>query len=161
MNPNQKEPEIINIGDDPPIIHYEVLDSTNTEAMRLGAGDTPNLTVVTADYQTAGRGKLQSKWVMPAGEGILLTILMREIPADVEFSRLTLRTGWVLAEWLRAKTGLDVQVKPPNDILIDGKKVCGILSEARWRGDQLLFAVVGVGMNINVQKFPPELSTLR
>ncbi len=146
-------------GTDPPVYRHESLDSTNSEALRLGEAGAPHLTAVVADYQTAGRGKLQSPWYMPAGTGVALSVLYREMPPGVEFSLLTLHVGRRLRERLQKLTGLKIDVKEPNDLLIDGKKVAGILSEARWRGQNLLLAVVGVGVNVNVREFPEELAS--
>lgn len=141
----------------PPIYRHESIPSTNTEALRLGEAGAPHHTAVRADYQTAGRGKLDRKWLMPAWQGILLSVLYRDLPRDVPFSNLTLQVGWRLANRLREMTGLTIDVKQPNDLLIEGKKIAGILCEARWRGEEFLFAVVGVGINVNVKNFPDEL----
>jgi BirA family biotin operon repressor/biotin-[acetyl-CoA-carboxylase] ligase len=141
-----------------PIHRHETIDSTNSEAMRMGEAGAEHKTIVVAYVQTAGRGKLDSRWVMPAGEGILLSILLREMPRGISFGQLTLQMGGILAQWLGEETHLAVQVKKPNDLLIGGKKVCGILSEARWRSEEMLFAVVGIGINVNVTSFPDELS---
>lgn len=147
----------IRIEGDPPIRFHEILASTNTEAMRLGETGADHLTAIVTRFQTAGRGKLDAKWFMPAGEGALLSVLMRRMPPGIEFATLTLRSGWVLAQMLSRTTGAKVDVKKPNDLMIDGKKLGGILSEARWRGEEMLFAVIGVGINVNVSEFPADL----
>lgn len=140
-----------------PIYRHESIASTNTEALRLGEAGEPHHTVVIADYQTAGRGKLDRKWLMPPKKGVLLSIILRDMPPGVAFASLTLQVGWRLANRLRAMTGLQIDVKQPNDLMFQGKKLGGILSEARWRGEELVFAVVGVGINVNVAEFPEEL----
>jgi BirA family biotin operon repressor/biotin-[acetyl-CoA-carboxylase] ligase len=112
---------------------------------------------VRADYQTAGRGKLERKWLMPPKQGVLLSIILREMPPGVQLMQLTLQVGWKLANRLRQITGLQIGIKEPNDLMVGGKKIAGILSEARWRGDEFLFAVVGVGINVNVMEFPEEI----
>jgi BirA family biotin operon repressor/biotin-[acetyl-CoA-carboxylase] ligase len=142
---------------DPPLYRYRSTGSTNTEALALGAADAPHLTAVTADFQTAGRGQFERKWHMPEGEGVLLSVLYRQMPTGVEFTTLTLQVGRVMADLLTRISGVRVDVKEPNDLMIDGQKLGGILSEARWRADQFLYAVVGIGINVNVTEFPSEL----
>ena len=141
----------------PPVYRYETIDSTNSEALRLGEAGAPHGTAVVSRYQTAGRGKLESRWLMPRGEGVLLSILLRRPPEDVAFPMLTLRAGQSIAELLRRLTSLPIEVKHPNDLIIGGRKLAGILSEARWLGETLQFAVVGVGINVNVSEFPEEI----
>lgn len=141
----------------PSIHRFKSIGSTNTEALRLGEAGAPHNTVVIAEYQTAGRGKLERKWHMPAGQGILLSILMRDMPPGVPFLQLTLQVGYRIAAVLRERAGLDIIVKQPNDLMFEGKKLGGVLSEARWRGDEFQFAVVGIGINVNVMEFPEEI----
>lgn len=155
--PQTPTPSQPRIEGDPPIHWHEEIGSTNTEAMRLGEAGAPHGTAVVARYQTAGRGKLSAKWLMPPGEGILLSILLRRMPGGVPFGQLTLQMGYTIAEFLRARTGLTIDIKEPNDLMIGGRKLAGILSEARWRGDEMLHAVVGVGINVNVREFPEEI----
>ena len=155
---DKAENETLLIEGDPPIHWHDTLASTNTEALRLGEEGAPHHTAVVARYQTQGRGKLASRWVMPRGEGVLLSILLRRVPESMAFTQLTLQVGWRLAQLLRELTGLAVEVKKPNDLMIEGLKLAGILSEARWRGEKMLYAVVGVGINVNVQSFPDELT---
>ena len=141
-----------------PLTHWrDTVDSTNAEAMRLGNLDAPNLTAVVARYQTAGRGQRGRTWIMPRDQGVLLSILYQQLPHGVTFPELTLKAAQVLAELLQEITGLQLEIKEPNDLLIDGKKVGGILSEAAWRGEVLECAVLGVGINVNVAVFPDEL----
>jgi BirA family transcriptional regulator, biotin operon repressor / biotin---[acetyl-CoA-carboxylase] ligase len=143
---------------DPPLYRFSSIESTNTEALRLGQGGAPHLTAVCAGYQTAGRGQFERRWHMPEGQGVLLSVLYRQMPQGVEFTTLTLQVGRVMAELLGELSGLRVGVKEPNDLIIEGKKLGGILSEARWRADQFLYAVVGIGINVNVLDFPDEIS---
>lgn len=149
--------ELIRIEGDPPLHRFRFIESTNTEALRLGQAGAPHLTAVCAEYQTAGRGQFQRRWVMPAGQGVLLSVLYRQMPPGVEFTTLTLQVGRVMAELLGQIGGVTIGIKEPNDLIIDGRKLAGILSEARWRGDQFLYAVVGIGINVNVRDFPEEL----
>lgn len=141
----------------PPHHHFQEIGSTNDEAMRLLDRGAVHGTAVTADFQTAGRGQPGRRWWMPPGEGILLSVILRRPPPGIAFGDLTLWLGGTLAKWLAARTGLKIDVKPPNDLLCGGRKVGGILCEARWRDDHLEGVIVGVGLTVNVQSFPPEL----
>ena len=136
------------------IIHLDTVDSTNTYAKKLAAQDAPHGTVVLADYQTSGRGRLGRQFSSPAGLGIYCSVILR-YPVPPE--RLLLLTP-VMAEAARRAvvqtTGLQPAIKWINDLVLDGRKLCGILTEL-GQG----FVVVGIGMNCNQQSadFPPEL----
>ncbi|MBI3736808.1 biotin--[acetyl-CoA-carboxylase] ligase [Candidatus Sumerlaeota bacterium] len=144
----------------PPIHRHRILDSTNSEAFRIAESGAPHLTAVAAEFQTAGRGQPGHEWWMPESEGILLSILLREIPSGILFQDLTLRAGWTAARLLEEKTGVKIEIKLPNDLMINGKKAGGILCEARWRDDELRCAVIGIGINVNVRHFPEELRAI-
>ncbi len=159
MSPEARPAAVGGTGRSSAPVHWlETIDSTNSELLRLAEAGAPDGTAAAARYQTAGRGKLQSRWHMPPGEGVLVSVLLREVPAATGFVGLTLEVGRRLAERLGRATGRRVDVRSPNDLLIDGRKVGGILCEARWRGDRLLYVVVGVGINVNVLEFPAEIS---
>jgi BirA family biotin operon repressor/biotin-[acetyl-CoA-carboxylase] ligase len=155
--PHEKPPDPVLCDGDPPIYWYETVDSTNTTALRLADEGAPHLTAVAARFQTAGRGKFNRPWTMPAGQGVLLTVLFRSIPRGIDITNMTLRMGWHVAQWLRRESGLGVTVKQPNDLMIGSRKLGGILTEARWRGEAMLAAAVGIGINVNVREFPDEL----
>lgn len=142
---------------EPPVFRFATIDSTNSEAMRRGDAGAPHGSAFVADFQTAGRGKPGSEWWMPPGQGVLLSVLLRRLPDGVEFGDLTLEVGRRLAEAVRGRTGLPVEVKLPNDLTVAGRKFAGILCEARWRDDRPLFVVVGAGIDVNVRDFPQEL----
>ena len=154
---NKPRPTPIKIEGRPPIYWFDSVGSTNTELLNLADEGAEHGTAAVTQFQTHGRGKLERRWLMPPGQGILMSILYREMPQGVQFTQLTLRLGWSLANFLRGLTGLEIDVKKPNDLMIDGKKLVGILSEARWRGNQMLYAVVGIGINVNVTEFPDEI----
>lgn len=141
----------------PPVYRYKVTDSTNSEAFRLAEEGAPHLAAVLADFQTEGRGQPGRQWWMPEGEGILLSLIIRSLPPGTPFEELTLRVGYEIAQFLHRETGLAIAIKPPNDLHIKGMKVGGVLCEARWTDDALQCAVIGVGINVNVANFPPEL----
>ena len=130
-----------------PRVHFRLTDSTNARARELADRGAPHGTVVTAGEQSAGRGRQGRTWTAPPGRALLCSILIREPPR-----LLPLAAGVAVAEVV----GPDAQVKWPNDVLVDGRKVAGILVEARL---QEAWAVVGIGLNVAVRDadFPPEL----
>lgn len=130
-----------------PRLHLREIDSTNERARALAAAGAPHGTVVTAGVQTAGRGRQGRTWTAPPGTALLLSLVVREIDA-----LLPLRAGLAVADL----AGPAARVKWPNDVLVDGRKVAGILVEAR---PQEGWAVVGIGLNasLDVAELPPEL----
>jgi BirA family transcriptional regulator, biotin operon repressor / biotin---[acetyl-CoA-carboxylase] ligase len=130
-----------------PRLHLRRTDSTNTRARELAAGGAPHGTLVTAAEQTAGRGRQGRTWSAPAGRGLLCSLVIRDPPP-----LLSLAAGVTVAEVVGDGAGL----KWPNDVIVDGRKVSGILVESR---PQERWAVVGVGINVALEPddFPPEL----
>jgi BirA family biotin operon repressor/biotin-[acetyl-CoA-carboxylase] ligase len=130
-----------------PRLHLRSTDSTNERARRLAVLGAPHGTVVTASRQTAGRGRQGRTWVAPEGRALLSSILLRHPPR-----LLPLAAGLAVA----SVVGPEARVKWPNDVLLDGRKVAGILVEGRPQED---WAVVGIGLNVAVRQtdFPPEL----
>lgn len=139
------------------IIFLDEIDSTNREARRLGDAGATEGTVVIADLQTGGKGRLGRTWFSPAGTGIWMSLLLRPTLSPEKVSGITLMAALSVCRAIRSATGLDVQIKWPNDLVIDGKKVCGILTEAAISGDQLKYAVLGIGVNVNQTVFPEDL----
>lgn len=121
--------------------------STQDVAHAQAAAGAPHGTVVVAVQQEAGRGRTGKSWVSPAGSGVWTSIVLRP-SHGVHGGVLSLRVGLVLAALLDAHTVLPVQLKWPNDLFVGGRKLAGILTEARWRGDQLEWIVVGIGVNV-------------
>lgn len=130
-----------------PRVHLRVVDSTNERARQLAAGGAPHGTVVTAGEQTAGRGRQGRTWTAPPGRAILCSVVVRDPPR-----LLPLAAGVAVAE----VAGPDAMLKWPNDVLVGGLKVAGILVEGR---PQEGWAVVGIGLNVAVREddFPAEL----
>lgn len=138
---------------------HEEVGSTNTEAMRLALEGAPEGTVVLADAQSAGRGRLDRTWESPPSRNLYLSVVLRpDIPA-ARASLIPLTAGVAAADALLQYCPGRVRLKWPNDVLVGGKKICGILTEMRTRGDRVHFLVVGMGVNLNMQKldFPREL----
>jgi BirA family biotin operon repressor/biotin-[acetyl-CoA-carboxylase] ligase len=141
------------------IEYYEELESTNTEALRLALENTPEGTVVIADGQTEGRGRLDRTWESPPSMNLYLSVVLRpDIPA-ASSSLIPLAVGVTLADVISKYCPGRVRLKWPNDVLIDGRKICGILTEMRTRADRVHFIIVGIGVNINMRKldFPREI----
>ncbi len=134
-------------------------DSTNMQAKILAAAHAPEGTLVTAEAQTLGRGRKQRDWFAPAGDGIYASLILRPVIAPDQASCITLTTAVSVAEALISITGLAVQIKWPNDILIHGKKAVGILTEISTEMDSIDYVIVGLGINVNTAKdtFPAEL----
>ena len=137
---------------------YREVDSTNDQAKRLAEAGSPHGTLVVADTQTSGKGRRGRSWVSPEGTGIWMSLLMRpEIPPS-HASMLTLVMALAVAGGIEAETGLETLIKWPNDIVISGKKVCGILTEMSAELDCIHYVVTGMGINVNMEEFPDELS---
>jgi len=134
--------------------HVEVVDetgSTNADLLAAAASGAPHRSVLAARHQTAGRGRLDRRWDAPAGANLLVSILFREIPnPPVE---LTWRVGLAACAAVRAVAGVEARLKWPNDLLVDGRKLAGILAQASLTGPGGPAVVVGVGMNV---RWAPE-----
>ncbi|HKS66138.1 MAG TPA: biotin--[acetyl-CoA-carboxylase] ligase [Candidatus Acidoferrales bacterium] len=142
------------------IVHYFKAESTNTIAMQMGDQNEPHGTVVVAEEQTAGRGRAGRSWISEKSAGITCSILLRPPIAPAQAPLLTLVAG--LAARDAAAEELDVvpDIRWPNDLLIKGKKFCGILTEMRAEPDRVHFAVAGIGMNVNQPKMPGALADI-
>ncbi len=143
------------------IISAEMVDSTNTVAMELGGRGAPHGTVVVARRQTAGRGRFNRSWISPEGN-IYMSILLRPVLALSALPLLTLTAAVACARALKETAEFPVEIKWPNDLMASGKKIGGILTEAKSRGKKVLFIIVGIGINLNsdAADFPPELRAI-
>lgn len=141
------------------IHHFFKIDSTNRVAMELGERGEAEGAVVLAEEQTAGRGRAGRTWHSERGAGIYMTLLLRPRLAPVEAPLLTMMAGVVAHAAIEAQTGLRVDLKWPNDLLIGGKKVGGILTEMHAEPSLVRFVIVGLGINVNQVKFPGELGS--
>ncbi len=147
-----------------PLYYYESLDSTNLQAKRLAEGGAPHGALVVADRQTAGRGRRGRSWSSPAGSNLYFTILLRPRISPNKASMLTLVMALAVAEGIsQACAGSGGGQKPgikwPNDIVLDGRKVCGILTEMSLsvEQDSIQYVVIGAGINVAKQDFPEEM----
>jgi BirA family transcriptional regulator, biotin operon repressor / biotin---[acetyl-CoA-carboxylase] ligase len=142
------------------IHHFFKVDSTNRVAMELGHAGEPEGTVVIAEEQTAGRGRAGHSWHSERATGIYVTILLRPKISPVQASLLTMMAGLSAFSAIRAQNDLESDLKWPNDILVDGKKLGGILTEMHAEPNQVRFVIVGIGINVNQEKFPADLSPI-
>ena len=139
------------------ICYFDVTDSTNTQAKSLGEGDAPNGTLVVAGKQESGRGRRGRSFESPAGTGIFMTLLLRPEIEPQNASMLTLVSALAVAKGIEHMVDLPVQIKWPNDIVINGKKVCGILTEMSAQMDYVNYIVIGTGINVGNEEFPEEI----
>src|SRR5487761_1035229 len=140
------------------ILHFFKTDSTNTVAMRLGEEGEPHGTIVVAEEQTAGRGRAGHSWTSEKSAGIYVSILLRPQISPMLAPALTLAAGVAAYDAIAEETGLSPDIRWPNDVMLNGKKVCGILTEMHAEPDRIHFAVVGIGINVNQTKMPGQLA---
>lgn len=139
------------------IVYYKKIDSTNTEICRLASKGAPHGTVVVAEEQTAGKGRRGRSWESPADGNIYMSILLRPKVEPEKAPMLTLVLAYCVAKVMQTWGIANVQIKWPNDLVLSGKKVCGILTEMHLDGRDVDYVVAGVGINVNTQHFPEEL----
>lgn len=142
------------------IVHRESVDSTNRLAGELARAGAAQGTVVLAEQQTAGRGRLGRSWASPPGVNLYCSIVLRPSVPPVEVPRLTLVAGVAVAEAIAATAALEPQIKWPNDVLLAGRKVAGVLTELEAEAERVRFVIVGIGVNLNARRgdFPRELA---
>ena len=140
------------------ILYFDSIDSTNTKAQELAEKGYPSGTLVVADKQVAGKGRRGRNWESPSGCGIFMTLMLKPDINPNNASMLTLVSALAVAKALADITGKDAKIKWPNDIVIDGRKVCGILTEMSAQFDYINNIVIGIGINVNNSSFPEEIS---
>ncbi|MFZ0964323.1 MAG: biotin--[acetyl-CoA-carboxylase] ligase [Terriglobia bacterium] len=142
------------------IAHYFRTESTNAVALKLAAEGAEHGTVVVAEEQTAGRGRLGRAWYSEKSSGIYVSIILRPPLSPAAAPVLTLMAGLAAQKAVSSTTGLTVDIRWPNDLLVSGKKVCGILTEMSAELDRLHAVVLGIGMNVNHSVMPAELEEI-
>ncbi len=163
------------------IEHHASIGSTNDRARELAQANTPEIAVISADEQTRGRGRQNRSWFTPPGTALAISLLTRPAIAAQHAMRLTMLAGLAAVEGIEQATGLRLDLKWPNDIVamnnaqlhpsafsLQPLKVGGILTEASFQGDDLEYAIIGLGLNVNVdfsdnaelQSIATSLSTL-
>ena len=142
------------------IHHFTTIDSTNTLAMREAEQGQESNTVYLADEQTGGRGRGAHEWHSAAGSGLYVSILVRPQIAPADILWLSLATGLAVQAAIRDATSLAPDIRWPNDLLLSGRKLGGILTELNAEVTRVRHAVIGIGINVHQPSFPPELSAL-
>jgi BirA family biotin operon repressor/biotin-[acetyl-CoA-carboxylase] ligase len=136
--------------------HYHArISSTNDAARKLAETGAPEGTVVVADEQTRGRGRLDRRWIAPPNTSLLFSVIFRPLLPPDQAHRLVIACGLALAEACEATANVRVSVKWPNDLQINGRKVAGVLAESAIAGEKLAWGVVGAGLNV-LQTFEPD-----
>ena len=142
------------------ISYHSSVGSTNDVARTLAEAGAPEGIVVLAEEQTAGRGRGGRRWLASAGTCLLFSLLLRPPLDPDQCQRLTMACSLALAESVESHTGLSIGLKWPNDLLVKGKKVAGILTELGVEGERLDYAIVGVGLNVNLDFTVPDVAFL-
>lgn len=140
------------------LVFLNTTDSTNEEAKRQAKAGAPHGTLVVAEVQTSGRGRRGRSWESPKGSGIWISLLLRPEFEPTHASVLTLVAAMAVEEAVRRQTGISASIKWPNDIVADGRKLCGILTEMNTDGNVIQYVIVGIGINANMSEFPEEIS---
>ena len=142
------------------VLYFDTIDSTNTKAQELAEKGHPSGTLVVADKQESGKGRRGRSWVSPSGTGIFMTLMIKPDINPNNASMLTLVAALAVAKAITSVTGEEALIKWPNDIVINGKKVCGILTEMNAQFDYINHIVVGIGINVHNESFPEEISQM-
>lgn len=141
----------------PAIRFFQSIGSTNDEALNWIEAGASHLSLVIANGQTAGRGRSQRRWFSSPGASLAFSLILRSPPFDVQlFSRLSGLGALAVRDAILKSYALPVQIKWPNDILIDQKKAGGVLVETTWHGDNLQGIVIGIGINIAPESISPD-----
>jgi BirA family biotin operon repressor/biotin-[acetyl-CoA-carboxylase] ligase len=142
---------------------YQEIGSTNQEAQNLARSGAPQFTLVLADSQTAGRGRQGRSWVTKAGKALAFSLIMypdKGMITPDNLGKLSGLSALAVTETLTANYQLDAKIKWPNDVLVNGKKVCGVLVELHWSGANLESAVLGIGINVLKGSVPEDMDLI-
>ena len=144
------------------ILHYKTVTSTNDVALEFANAGASEWTVVASEFQSKGRGRWTRRWSSPRGKGLLFSILLRPRLRPSSAGILTHLAAKSVAEALKVQVGLAAKLKRPNDVLVGGKKIAGILTEARGNGKSMDYVVVGVGLNVSSRRLdiPAEATSI-
>lgn len=136
----------------------DTVDSTNNQARRLAEKGAPEGTLVIAETQTAGKGRRGRSWISPPGTGIWFSLILRPDILPAFAPMLTLVTALSVADAVEEVCHLPAKIKWPNDIVLSGRKICGILTEMSAEAEQVHYVVTGIGINANMKEFPEEIA---
>lgn len=142
----------------PPILYEEEMTSTNTVLRHAAEQGAENGTAALCETQSGGKGRMGRTWTSPRGEGIWTSLLVRPKLPPLQAPLITLAAALAMAKAVEGETGLSPQIKWPNDLVLSGKKICGILLELSSDMDAIHYVVVGTGLNVGKNAFPPEIA---
>ena len=142
------------------VYHFFKVDSTNRVALELGHAGEPHGALVVAEEQTAGRGRAGRAWVSEKSAGIYMTVLLRPQLTPSQAPVLTMAAGLAVRDAITEVAGVEADIRWPNDVLVGGKKLCGILTEMYAEPDRVKFVVCGIGINVNQSKMPDALAKI-
>jgi len=160
LAPSLIRPELGEIEMGHRLVHYFRVDSTNNIALSLAQEGAPHGTVVVAEEQTAGRGRFGRGWYSEKSSGIYTSVILRPPLSPAAAPAITLMAGLAAHRALSASTGLEFDIRWPNDLLVNGRKVCGILTEMSAELDRLHSVVLGIGINVNHREMSSELAPI-
>ncbi len=140
--------------------HHDLIGSTNVRARELAAQGAVEGTLVVAEEQSAGKGRRGRSWLSGHAEGVCMSLVLRPVIPASEVSRITMVAAVAVAEALIELTGLEIDIKWPNDLLVGGRKLVGILTEASMDMDSVEYVVVGMGINVNSKNFEGEIEAI-
>jgi BirA family biotin operon repressor/biotin-[acetyl-CoA-carboxylase] ligase len=145
------------------IRYYDSVASTMDIAFQLGMEGAGEGTVVCAESQSKGKGRLGRSWASPKGKGIYMSVILRPSLAPTEVAKLTLLSAVATCEAIQKFCNVETKIKWPNDILVGNKKLAGILTELSAEMDRVRFVVIGIGVNINtpISQLPPNATSIR
>ncbi len=147
----------INIGD---IVVLDTVNSTNTYAKELAQNGAKHNTVVIANHQTAGRGRLGREFFSPSDTGLYMSIILRPDEYSFDPAVVTIAAGVAVCRTVEEICNKQPQIKWVNDIFLGGRKICGILAEAGTNSGAIDYVIVGIGLNVSTQIFPEELDNI-
>lgn len=139
------------------VVFFAETDSTNQKAKLFGEEHRENGTLVVAEHQTLGKGRRGRKWESPEGENIYMSLLLYPQIQTSSAPQLTLVMAMAVAKGIQEVYGTEVGIKWPNDVVLSGKKICGILTEMSLEAEFISYVVIGVGLNVAQQEFPQEI----
>jgi len=144
------------------VVHLKKTDSTNLRAKFLADCGAPHGTLILAEEQTAGRGRMGNTWTSPPGKSLLISLVLRPKLTVQDAQKITMMAAVAMAQAMESCGGITPGIKWPNDILIGNKKVCGILTEMSTMQHEVCHVVLGVGVNVSIadDEWPPELAEI-
>lgn len=142
------------------VIYFDETDSTNTRAKLFGEEGMADGTLVVADCQNKGKGRRGRSFSSPRGQSVYMTFLLRPDISPVKASMITILSAMAVRSALSAVCGIDSFIKWPNDVVADGKKICGILTEMSAELTKVNYVVVGIGINVNNEKMPKDIENV-